>query len=92
MSDKHDEMIRINKKLSGLGGNCLHHHTGSCSPEGVYLYVRCQDCGELLAISEEGKKRLRECDGYRPSRTGHSRVCLDCGFDYYDHEPPTKEE
>jgi len=65
---------------------CSHEHTGSCSPGGVYLYVRCMNCGEILAFSEQGKKRLDDCKGYSPSRTGSSRECLDCGFHYHDHK------
>ena len=65
---------------------CEHKHTGSCSPGGVYLYVRCMDCGELLAISDEGKKRMAACSGYNPSRTGWNRECQNCGFDYWDHK------
>jgi len=64
---------------------CPHTHTGSCSPGGVYLYVRCMDCGALLCMSEEGEKRIRSCSGYWPSHTNHSQTCLVCGFDYWDH-------
>ncbi len=63
---------------------CQHHSTGSHSPGGVYLYVRCMKCGQLLATSEEGRRRLRECSGYKPAPV-HGRECLNCGFDYYDH-------
>jgi len=64
--------------------SCLHAHTGSCSPDGVYLYVRCMDCGELLAMSDEGRKRLSECQGYNPPRV-YGSVCINCGFNYWDH-------
>jgi hypothetical protein len=65
--------------------NCPHTHTGSCSPGGVYLYVRCQDCGELLCVSPEGKARLTACPRYTPSRTCYSQNCIHCGFNYWDH-------
>jgi hypothetical protein len=64
---------------------CPHTHTGSCSPGGVYLYVRCMDCGELLCLSPEGEKRITACPGYTPSRTKDSQDCVHCWFDYWDH-------
>ena len=64
---------------------CSHEHTGSCSPNGVYLYVRCMDCGELLCVSDIGKQHLANCPGYEPKRTGYSRSCIHCGFDFHDH-------
>lgn len=66
--------------------NCPHKHTSSCSPNGVYLYVRCKDCGELLSISEEGRKQLLACPRHNPPRTGWSGSCQTCGFEYWDHE------
>lgn len=65
---------------------CEHKHTGSCSPDGIYLYVRCMDCGELLTLSDEGRKRLDNCPGYKPERTGYRRDCIHCGFDFHDHK------
>ncbi len=64
---------------------CPHKHTGSSSPNGVYLYVRCMDCGELLCLSDTGKHLLANCPGYEPKRTGYSRSCIHCGFDFHDH-------
>lgn len=68
-----------------MSNKCTHNHTGSCSPDGVYLYVRCMDCGDLLSISDEGRKRLSNCPGYNPLKAGWNRACVNCGFDYYDH-------
>jgi len=65
--------------------NCEHKHTGSSSPKGVYLYVRCMDCGDLLALSNKGQKQLDNCPGYEPERVGNSRTCTHCGFDFHDH-------
>lgn len=65
---------------------CPHNHTGSCSPDGVYLYVRCMACGELLSLSEEGRRRLFACPGHNPPRTGWPPSCQTCGFDFWDHE------
>lgn len=65
---------------------CEHKHTGSCSPEGVYLYVRCMDCWKLLAMSDEGARRLDDCPGYEPAKRGYGRDCVHCGFDWWDHQ------
>jgi len=70
---------------------CEHKNTGSYSPNGVYLYVRCMDCGDLLVLSEEGKKRLANCPGYEPKRTGYGRDCIHCGFDFHDHNSVHKQ-
>ena len=70
---------------AGLGG-CSHKHTGSCSPGGVYLYVRCMDCWTILSLSLEGQRRLAKCPGYEPSKRDHSRDCVHCGFDWWDHQ------
>jgi hypothetical protein len=64
---------------------CAHKHTGSYSPKGVYLAVYCQDCGERLAISEEGVRLLAECPEYAPAKTNWDQACLNCGFRYWDH-------
>ena len=71
---------------AGLGG-CCHKHTGSCSPNGVYLYVRCMDCWELLATSKEADRRLDACPGYEPPKRDYGRNCVHCGFDWWDHQP-----
>lgn len=68
---------------------CEHKHTGACSPEGVYLYVRCMDCGDILAFSSEGQRRLAKCPSYNPPKTGFGgQTCKHCGFDYWDHTLP----
>ena len=72
--------------LSDELGDCRHGHTGSCSPDGVYLYVRCMDCWRLLATSEEGARRLDDCPGYEPPKRGYGRACMHCGFDWWDHQ------
>lgn len=64
---------------------CTHEHTGSCSPNGVYLYVRCMDCWDLLTISNEGQKRLGNCPRYEPEKKSYGRDCIHCGFDFFDH-------
>lgn len=69
-----------------MTASCSHEHTGSCSPNGVYLYVKCMDCGELLCISDVGNDRLYNCPGYSPSKTNHNQTCLHCGFNYWDHQ------
>jgi hypothetical protein len=44
------------------------------------------DCWDVLAISDEGKKRLKNCPGYEPAKAeSFSRDCIHCGFDYWDH-------
>lgn len=68
-----------------LLGGCEHKHTGSCSPDGVYLYVRCMDCWKLLAMSDEGARRLDDCPGYEPAKKCYGRDCVHCGFDWWDH-------
>jgi ribosomal protein S27E len=66
---------------------CKHERTGSCSAsDGVYLYVRCMDCWELVAISVEGAKRLAACPGYEPKKGSCSVACIHCGFDFWDHK------
>lgn len=64
---------------------CQHQHMVIASSNGVQLYVRCMDCGELLSVSDTGKYLLDNCPGYEPKRTGHSRLCINCGFDFHDH-------
>lgn len=66
--------------------DCPHKHTGSCSPDGVYLYVRCMDCWEILMMSDEGRRRLSECQGYEPPKKEFGRHCIHCDFDFWDHK------
>lgn len=59
--------------------DCVHKHTGSSSPEGVYLFVVCMDCREILAESELGKKLREECPGW--TREGWDNFCAHCHHD-----------
>lgn len=63
---------------------CRHEHTGSCSPEGIYLYVACMDCGQILAESEEGERRREKCPGFKPERRGGG-ICKYCHHDAEFH-------
>jgi hypothetical protein len=66
--------------------DCCHKRTGSASPEGIYLYVRCMDCGDLLNISEVGQHQLNTCPGYSPPKADYGQSCEHCGFNFWDHQ------
>jgi hypothetical protein len=64
-------------------GNCIHKSTGSMSPGGVYMYVSCMDCREILAESELGKKLRETCPGW--DRRKYEHHCKHCHHDADHH-------
>jgi hypothetical protein len=63
---------------------CEHKHTGSCSPAGVYLYVKCMDCGAILNESEDGRRLRAGCPGFKAERYA-SGSCEHCHHDAQYH-------
>lgn len=63
---------------------CEHKHTGSCSPAGVYLYVKCMDCGAILNESEDGRRLRTECPGFKAERYAPGS-CERCHHDAQHH-------
>ncbi len=64
--------------------DCEHKHTGSCSPAGVYLYVKCMDCGAILNESEDGRRLRAGCPGFKAERYA-SGSCEHCHHDAQYH-------
>lgn len=66
--------------------DCKHEHTGSCSPDGVYLYVTCMNCGTILAESDEGRRRWESCPGFEAKKysPGSCKHCHISAQQHYD--------
>lgn len=66
--------------------DCKHEHTGSCSPDGVYLYVTCMYCGTILAESDDGRRRWESCPGFEAKKysPGSCKHCHRSAQQHYD--------